>query len=403
MTLLTASERATLRTVSQLCYHNPFLPERITYERLVLGSDFCEDEATWNMHGDDSATPLVNPQRLLTRLTALVETVRTRFTRSVPAYTESDLMLYEDAVFVLLYYRYQHDFYKAITTTSPGFPRCPFYTAFQRDWEAYFHIAGFTLPTRHEAAHLFACFFQARRAFHHIFRYIIGGSQAAMRLRAAVWQSIFTHDMQRYRRTLYTRMADFTTLVTGPSGTGKELVAQAIGLSRYVPFDARTLTFAEDYARTFHPINLSALPATLIESELFGHRRGAFTGAVHDRRGWLEVCSALGTVFLDEVGDLDAAIQVKLLRVLQNRTFQALGDTSERQFHGKLIAATNRDLAQAMQQGQLREDFYYRLCSDVIGTPALREQLSESPHVLHTLVLYLAQRLVGHEAEGSSA
>jgi transcriptional regulator with PAS, ATPase and Fis domain len=205
--------------------------------------------------------------------------------------------------------------------------------------------------------------------------------------------------MRRYRRTLYDKMGDFTTLIRGPSGTGKELVARAIGLSRYVPFDAKTQTFAEDFVGSFYAINLSALPSTLIESELFGHKRGAFTGALQDRRGWLELCPPLGSVFLDEIGDLDAAIQVKLLRVLQTRTFQTLGDTADRRFQGKLIAATNRDLAQAMQDGQFRQDFYYRLCSDLITTPSLREQLRESPTVLRELLVFIVRRVVEEEAE----
>src|SRR5205085_3415278 len=121
-----------------------------------------------------------------------------------------------------------------------------------------------------------------------------------------------------------------------------------------------------DPAESFHALSLSALSPTLIESELFGHRRGSFTGAIDDRAGWLEVCRPLGTVFLDEIGEIDPAVQVKLLRVLQTRTFVRLGDTRNRKFTGKIIAATNRDLAQQMQLGQIREDFYYRLCSDMI-------------------------------------
>jgi transcriptional regulator with PAS, ATPase and Fis domain len=159
----------------------------------------------------------------------------------------------------------------------------------------------------------------------------------------------------------------------------------------------------EDFATSFQALNLSALPSTLIESELFGHRRGAFTGAVQGRRGWLEICTPFGTVFLDEIGALDPAIQVKLLRVFQTRTFQALGDTTERRFAGKLIAATNRDLVAAMQHGQMREDFYYRLCSDLIVTPSLYEQLHESPDVLRTLLVFLAQRIAGTEAEALAA
>ena len=405
MACLSANERVAFRTISQLCYCNPFLPERIGHERALLGGDFLETEADWNMRGDDPNTPLVNAVRLTERIEMLVQRVRERLTRGNKALPE-ELGFYEDAVFLLLYYRYESHFYEMILHAlqqSTGHRVCRFYRAFQKDWEHYFHPPGFTWGTQHDAAHVFACFFQVRRAFHHIFRYLIGGSTAAARLRVAVWQSIFTYDMRRYRRTLYAHMQDFATLIIGPSGTGKELVARAIGLSRYVPFDANTLTFVEDFATSFHALNLSALPSTLIESELFGHRRGAFTGAVQDRRGWLEICTPLGTVFLDEIGDLDPAMQVKLLRVFQTRTFHALGDTAERRFAGKLIAATNRDLVAAMQHGQMREDFYYRLCSDLIVTPSLYEQLHESPDVLRTLLVFLAQRIAGTEAEELAA
>ena len=201
-------------------------------------------------------------------------------------------------------------------------------------------------------------------------------------MRAAVWQSIFTHDMRRYRRTLFERMSEFATLVTGPSGTAKELVARAIAQSPYLPFDDRRMTFPGDDAAPFFPINISALSPTLVESELFGHRRGSFTGAVGDRKGWLEACSALGSVFLDELGDMDLAIQVKLLRVIETRTFHPVGDTASRRFQGKLIAATNRDLAAGIRNGRFREDLYYRLCSDQISTPSLSRQLSDSPQML---------------------
>jgi transcriptional regulator with GAF, ATPase, and Fis domain len=147
------------------------------------------------------------------------------------------------------------------------------------------------------------------------------------------------------------------------------------------------------------PLNLAALSPTLVESELFGHRRGAFTGAVDDRPGWLQTCPALGTVFLDEIGELDPAIQVKLLRVLQSRTFQKLGDTKALAFRGKIIAATNRDLAAEMSAARFRQDFYYRLCSDIVVTPPLREQLADSADELPTLVTHIARRLVDDESD----
>src|SRR5207302_11252199 len=105
----------------------------------------------------------------------------------------------------------------------------------------------------------------------------------------------------------------------------------------------RKMTFPDEDSAAFFPINISALSPTLVESELFGHRRGAFTGAIADRKGWLEMCPLAGAVFLDELGDLDPSIQVKLLRVIETRTFHTVGETAARQFRGKLIAATNRD------------------------------------------------------------
>ncbi|MFH0947288.1 MAG: sigma 54-interacting transcriptional regulator, partial [Planctomycetota bacterium] len=247
--------------------------------------------------------------------------------------------------------------------------------------------------------HLFAFFFQLNRAFVNIYHCIIGGSAAAAALRSTIWQSIFTHDLRRYRRSLYLRMGDISTLITGPSGTGKELVARAVGLSRYIPFDVKTRVFQEDFISSFHALNLSALSPTLIESELFGHRRGAFTGALEDRSGWFEECGPMGSVFLDEIGDLDSAIQVKLLRVLQTREYQRLGETAIRRFHGKLIAATNRDMNQAMKDGSFREDLYYRICADMITTPSLEDQLGDRPEELENLIRYIATQMAGEEAD----
>jgi len=204
--------------------------------------------------------------------------------------------------------------------------------------------------------------------------------------------------MRRYRRSLYARMGDVATLVTGATGTGKELVARAIGLSRYIPFDEKRERFSGEAQAAFIGLNISALSPTLIESELFGHRKGAFTGAITDREGFLESCGPLGTVFLDEIGEIEPAVQVKLLRVIQLRTFQRLGDTQPRRFEGKLIAATNRDLAEEIRKGRFREDFYYRLCADSITTPALDEQLAADPGELQHLVRFISAR-VGSEEE----
>jgi transcriptional regulator with GAF, ATPase, and Fis domain len=139
------------------------------------------------------------------------------------------------------------------------------------------------------------------------------------------------------------------------------------------------------------------LAPTLVESELFGHRRGSFTGAAQDRSGWLEICPAIGSVFLDEVGDIELSVQVKLLRALQTRTFQRLGESEPRHFQGKIIAATNRDLGEEIAAGRFRADFYYRLCSDMLRTPSLHEQLRESGDELRVLVRFIVERIIGDE------
>jgi hypothetical protein len=391
MALLTAREHAFLEAVARLSYSNPFLPELLEFERLALGDAFVEEEPLWSLQVADPERIRGNTGEILRRLQALLDVLRERLKQD-PTASRQELELYEDGLLYWLYHSY-HD----LIFGASG--RWAFYTRFLKDWDHYLRIPGVEMPTGHEPRHTFACYYQIVRAFHNTFENIIGNSVPAARLRAAVWQSVFTHDIRRYRRTLFARMGDFVTLVTGPSGTGKELVGRAIALSRYVPFDDRRLVFESDLADGFHPINVAALSPTLVESELFGHRRGAFTGAVGDKRGWLEECSPFGTVFLDEIGDLDLEIQVKLLRVIETRTFHPVGDTTGRRFQGKLIAATNKDLAQAIHEGRFREDLYFRLCSDLIVTPSLSQQLRESPGVMQDLVLFMARRVAGDEAE----
>jgi len=157
----------------------------------------------------------------------------------------------------------------------------------------------------------------------------------------------------------------------------------------------QTRCFAAEPAGGFAAVNLAALSPTLIESELFGHRRGAFAGAVDDHEGWFARCGPHGAVFLDEIGDLDAGIQVKLLRVLQSREFHRIGETDPRRFVGKVIAATNRDLDPELAARRFREDLYYRLCADTIQVPTLREQLAATSDDLRHLVLIIARRVAG--------
>lgn len=396
-----SSECISARAIGELSYCNPFRPERIRLEREVLQDAFIWTDDAWHKRVGTSGLP-PNIDLMTERARYLAKLMREWLTEK-PSISPGDIEMYENVVLYLVYNIHHSSLQSLIADAASPVDKssarrhAPFYKAFLNDLEYYLGLPGYTFPSLEDPLHLFACLFQVRRAFYFIYENIIGGSMSAARLRAAVWESIFTHDVRRYRRTLYRRMGEISTLIVGPSGTGKELVAQAIGLARYIPFNPKTLEFDEDFSESMYPLNLSALSPTLIESELFGHRKGAFTGAIQDRKGWFEVCPPLGTVFLDEIGEVDRAIQVKLLRVLQTRSFQPIGGTDSRRFQGKIIAATNRDLALEIEKGRFRADLYYRLCSDLIVTPSLQDQVQESPDHLHNLLLFVCRRVAGEE------
>jgi transcriptional regulator with PAS, ATPase and Fis domain len=163
---------------------------------------------------------------------------------------------------------------------------------------------------------------------------------------------------------------DFTVLVSGESGTGKELVARAIHQQ-----SARAV-------KPFVSVNCGALTETLLESELFGYERGAFTGANEKRKGLFEAAHT-GTIFLDEIGEMSPACQVKLLRVLQEGAFRSVGARSETSVDTRIVAATNRNLAHEMTTGRFRKDLYYRVAVLTIETPPLRKRPSDIPILVH--------------------
>ncbi|MHC4917748.1 MAG: sigma 54-interacting transcriptional regulator, partial [Planctomycetota bacterium] len=398
MAFMTASERRQVEIFARLANTNPFLGDWVELERAVLGDAAVEQGDVWSLQAGQ-AYERQNIVEMGRRMTALAEKLRERLEKGVRP-SEKDLATYEEMVSFMLYERLSPAMLDLTRDSLEGKlkgRRLDFYDEFEREGRKYLSAGGIEPRTLAELPHLFACSFQVRRAFYHIFEKIVGASMPTARLRAAVWQSVFTHDMRRYRRGVYGRMGELTTLITGPSGSGKELVARAIAMSRYIPFDAKTRSFSEDVAGAFYPLDLSAMSPTLIEGELFGHKKGAFTGALADRAGPLELCPRLGSVFLDEIGELSPAVQAKLLRVLETRRFRRLGDSARREFRGKIMAATNRDLAAEMEAGRFREDLYYRLCSDTVRTPGLAERLADSPGELDNLVLHLSEQVAGGE------
>jgi len=181
---------------------------------------------------------------------------------------------------------------------------------------------------------------------------------------------------------LASQLADVATtvLIQGESGTGKELIARAIHFN------------SPRRNRPFVVINCGAIPQDLIESELFGYRKGAFTGAVSNRKGKFDAADS-GTVFLDEVGELPLGMQVKLLRVLQEKEIDVLGDPHPRKIDVRILAATNKDLRVMMAEGLFREDLFYRLSVAPLVVPALRERKEDIPLLIHHILSKLQQRI----------
>jgi formate hydrogenlyase transcriptional activator len=174
--------------------------------------------------------------------------------------------------------------------------------------------------------------------------------------------------------------ADSTVLILGETGTGKELIARAIHSA------------SSRRERPLIKVNCAALPASLIESELFGHEKGAFTGATEKRIGRFELANG-GTIFLDEIGELPTEVQIKLLRVLQEREFERIGASSTVRVDIRVIAATNRELNQVVAEGKFRRDLFYRLNVFPILMPPLRQRLDDIPLLVHYFVQRHAARI----------
>ncbi|MBZ0118430.1 MAG: sigma 54-interacting transcriptional regulator [Sandaracinaceae bacterium] len=248
---------------------------------------------------------------------------------------------------------------------------------------------------RARAIRMLSLFWQMRRAYYFIANSLTGRAPSMRRLREAIWNDVFTHDLARFERLLWDRLEDFSVILQGETGTGKGQAAAAIGRSGFIPFDEERGRFRESFTELLVSLNLSQFPETLIESELFGHKKGAFTGAVDAHPGVFARCSPQGAIFLDEIGEVDPHVQIKLLRVLQERVFAPVGSHEERRFEGRVIAATHRDLEKLRADKRFRDDFYYRLCSDVIVVPPLRQRLAEDPGELDVLLAHLVARIVG--------
>lgn len=320
-----------------------------------------------------------------------ISTLESRQMGALDAFYGEDRELMKNVFLLVLFYGFKDRFDQLIHTQLENDPP-PLKIPFYNELYAQMAMRGFSDV---DFRHYLPLGFQIRRAFYFIDRNLVGNASCMRTLRLKLWNNVFTHDISLYDKHLRHRMEDFSTLILGETGTGKGSAAMAIGRSGYIPLDRRRKAFAESFMRSFVSLNMSQFPESLIESALFGHKKGAFTGAVEDNPGAFDRCSPYGAILLDEIGEISRPVQVKLLQVLQERRFSPVGSQKTSRFEGRVIAATNRPIEQIRSGGLFREDFYYRLCSDIITVPTLRERISEDPDELPRLLHLTLERLIG--------
>ena len=386
--MLSSQDREFFSLVSEATFSNPFSDERIHLDRRIARAPRDLDRPELVV-------------RLLAAVKARLAAVREREGERVDLRrcSAEDRTLLEPVIAFDLFHRHADELDLLIQEQIARGSR-PVRVAFAKDAMASLLRAGFDAA---ESRRYFALFYQLRRAFYVIEHSLPGASASMQRLRQRLWQNAFTFDVRLYARSLWRRMEDFSTFLTGETGTGKGTAAAAIGRSCFIPFDDKSETFTESFVDGFVSINVSQFPESLIESELFGHKKGAFTGAIEGHDGVFARCSPHGTIFLDEIGEASVPVQIKLLRVLQERSFSPVGGHEALRFGGRVVAATNRPLEELRASGRLRDDFYYRLCSDVIEVPPLRQRLSEDPGELDVLLAFILRRILGEDSEETRA
>lgn len=375
-------EREFFQWVAAAAFANPFGPQRRALDQKVAGASL-------------PASSQANLQQALDNLAEHLSRLRTHGGECLRDFATEDRPLMTTVFLFDVFHRYCTAFDQWISDQLHAGDE-PSAVPFARDTLDCMHRYGLPEP---EAVRYFALIGQMRRAYFFIRHDLPGESPCMQELRIRLWNNLFTSDVRRYDQYLWNRMEDFSTLLLGATGTGKGTAANAIGRSGFIPFDLKQGRFTESFTRSFVSLNLSQYPETLIESELFGHVKGAFTGAIAPYEGIFNRCSPHGAIFLDEIGEVPPHIQIKLLRVLQERFFTPVGSHDKCRFSGRVIAATNRPMSRLRSPDGLRDDFYYRLCSDVIELPSLRQRLEEDSRELRRLVQHLLARLTGGEAD----
>lgn len=375
---LTVKERKFFSLVTRAVFANPFSDERNRFDLEISGLS------------PDTASPEIL-DKVFQAVDREIKALEKKGQADINSFSGDDHERVKNSLLFYVYHQYAQAFDTLIMDQREA-GDTPLKVSFAGKLMSALIKYGFREA---EACRYFAIFYQMRRAYFFIERSLVGTSPSMRQLRLNLWNNVFTYDIGLYEKYLWNRMEDFSTLLLGETGTGKGTAAAAIGRSGFIPYNEKENCFEDSFTRSLISLNLSQFPEALIESELFGHRKGAFTGAIETHKGILEQCGQYSTIFLDEIGETAIPVQIKLLQVLQERVYSPVGGHEKKRFQGRVIAATNRDINKLRANGRFRDDFFYRLCSDTITVPPLRQRLEEDPDELDWLLSHTVERLIG--------
>lgn len=369
-----------LEQISWAALANPFGQDRDDLDKKIIKE--------W-LNEEDKKQPEID------RIANFTSEVLKRILSNQNEYRPTDVKkknILNDAVLFALFHKYTNAFDQHIQRQNEA-PGVNLELSFSEKIERDFVQHGL----EEQFEHLIALFFQMRRAFFFISHFVGGGSEPVKKLRERLWRTLFSVDLRNYIKTLYSKMESFSVLLLGETGVGKGQAAAALGRSAYIPYDRKSQKFSASFLDIFVSANICEYPETLVESELFGHKKGSFTGALEHHAGLFAQTHRHGVLFLDEIGELEIPVQVKILRVLQERFFSPVGSHEKKRFSGRLIAATNANINQKVAAGKFRSDLYHRLASDVITIPSLRDRFFADSFEMPLLVARVVERLFGEK------
>jgi hypothetical protein len=252
---------------------------------------------------------------------------------------------------------------------------------------------------RSVALHYLAIYYQSRRARYFLSTTLVGNSVSMERLRHDLWNSIFTHDFSLYERFLWDRVRELSTLFVGASGSGKKTAAAAVSYCSYIPFVEKLESFSESFVGCFIPVRVAQYSGLRLESELFGHKKMAYSEALENYQGVFSRCTAAGTAFLDNICAVPLPVQARLQGVVQDHIFTPIGDQTQHHFPGRVMAAASGKIASIRTKGELREDLYLHLGVNTISVPSLQHCLQENPADLELLIVHILQKYTGQSAD----